>query len=142
MSEQQNIEFIKSGYAAFTQGDSQTLLDFFSEDLDLQHPMPRSIWPWAGKRNGRAGLAEFVAGLYETVEYEQFEPREFIAQGDQVAVLCFERTRVKATGVVFEIFEVHVFKFKGSKVVQFLIFEDTAPIIAALQGYRKERASG
>jgi hypothetical protein len=37
---------------------------------------------------------------------------------------------------------VHVFTFKSSKVVQFLIFEDTAPIIAALQGYRKERANG
>jgi hypothetical protein len=63
MSEQKNIELIKSGCAAFTQGDLQTLLDFFSEDLDLQHPMPRSIWPWAGKRNGRARLAEIRRGI-------------------------------------------------------------------------------
>jgi uncharacterized protein len=137
MSEQQNIELIKSGYAAFTRGDLQTILDLGSEDLDFQHPMPQTIWPWAGKRKGRAGYAEFLAGINETLEYEQFETREFIAQGDHVAVLCFERTRVRATGVVFEIFEVHVFKFKGSKVAQFLVFEDTAPIIAALQGYRK-----
>jgi len=137
MSDQQNVELIKNGYAAFTRGDRQTFLDFFSEDVDFQHPMSQAIWPWAGKRNSRAGLAEFLVGINETLEYEQFEPREFIAQGDQVAVLFFERTRVKATGVVFEIFEVHVFKIKGNKVVQLLIFEDTAPIIAALQGYRK-----
>jgi ketosteroid isomerase-like protein len=137
MSDQQNVELIKSGYAAFTRGDRQTFLDFFSEDVDFQHPMSQAIWPWAGRRNSRAGFAEFPVGINETLEYEQFEPREFIAQGDQVAVLFFERTRVKATGVVFEIFEVHVFKIKGNKVVQLLIFEDTAPIIAALQGYRK-----
>jgi|SRR5690348_9835829 len=137
MSEQQNIELIKSGYAAFTRGDRPALLDLFSEDLDFQHPMPQSIWPWAGKRNGRAGFAEFLAGLDETVEYEQFEAREFIAQGDLVAVLVFERSRFKATGVVLDNFFVHVFKFKNMKVVQFLIFEDTAPIIAALQGYRR-----
>jgi ketosteroid isomerase-like protein len=112
MSEQQNVELIKSAYAAFTRGDRQTLLDLFSEGLDFQHPMPQSIWPWAGKRSGRAGFAEFLAGLDETVEYEQFEPREFIAQGDLVAVLVFERSRVKATGVVFDNFYVHVFKFK------------------------------
>jgi uncharacterized protein len=137
MSELQNVELIKSGYAAFTRGDIQPLIELFSEDLDFQHPMPQSIWPWAGKRNGRAGFAEFIAGINDTVEYEQFEAREFIAQGDRVAVLVFERTRVKATSVVFEIFEMHVFKFKGNAVVQFLIVEDTAPILAALQGYRK-----
>jgi ketosteroid isomerase-like protein len=137
MSEQQNVELIKSGYAAFTRGDRQALLDLFSDDLDFQHPMPQSIWPWAGKRNGQAGFAEFLAGLDETVEYEQFEPREFIAQGDRVAVLVFERSRVKATGIVFDNPYIHVFKLKGVKVVQFLVFEDTAPIIAALQGYRR-----
>jgi uncharacterized protein len=137
MSELQNVELIKSGYAAFTRGDIQALIELFSEDLDFQHPMPQSIWPWAGKRNGRAGFAEFIAGLNDTVEYEQFEAREFIGQGDYVAVLVFERTRVKATSVVFEIFEMHVFKFKDNAVVQLLIFEDTAPILAALQGYRK-----
>ena len=109
----------------------------FSEDLDFQHPIPQSIWSWAGKRQGRAGFAEWLSGIYQTLEYEQFEPREFIAQGDRVAVLCFERTRVRATGVVFEISEVHVFELKGGKVVKLLIFEDTAPIIAALQGYRR-----
>ncbi len=137
MSEQQNVELIKSGYAAFTRGDRQALLDLFSEDLDFQHPMPRSIWPWAGKRNGRAGFAEFLAGLEEIIELEQFEPREFIAQGDYVAVLVFKHGRVKATGVTFDNSYVHVFKFKGDKAVQFLIFEDTALIIAASQGYRR-----
>jgi uncharacterized protein len=99
--------------------------------------MPQSIWPWAGRRSGRQGFAEFVAGINETLENEQLEPREFIAQNDWVVVLLFERTRVNATGVVFEISEVHVVNLKDGKGVQFMIFEDTAPIITALQGYRR-----
>lgn len=75
--------------------------------------------------------------LGETIEYSQFEPCEFIASGDRVVVLLFERGRVKASGVEFDNFYVHVLKFKGGKVSQFVIFEDTAPVIAALQGYRK-----
>ncbi len=78
-----NVELIKSAYAAFTRGDLQTILDLCSEDLDFQHPMPQTIWPWAGKRKGRTGLAEFIVGLGDTIEYPQFEPREFIASGDQ-----------------------------------------------------------
>jgi uncharacterized protein len=108
MSERDNIELVKSGYAAFARRDIQALLGLFANDLDFQHPMPQSIWPWAGRRSGRQGLAEFVAGINETLEYERLEPREFIVQNDWVVVLVFERTRVKATGVVFEITEVHV----------------------------------
>ena len=138
MSEQQNIDLIKRAYAAFKRGDLQTLSGFVSEDLDFQHPMPQSIWPWAGKRNGRAGFAEFLQGLGEVIEYDELEPREFIASDDHVAVIVFEHGIVKATGIPFDNLYVHVFKFTGSKVVQLLIFEDTAPIIAAMQCYRRQ----
>jgi uncharacterized protein len=137
VSERDNIELVKSAYSAFAQADIQTLLGLFADDLDFQHPMPQSIWPWAGRRNGRQGAAEFFTGISETLEYERLEPREFIAQNDWVAVLLLERTRVKATGVVYEISEVHIFKLKNGKVVQLMVFEDTAPIIAALQGYQR-----
>jgi uncharacterized protein len=131
-----NIESVKRIYAAFAQGQIPEMLKMFSDDLDFRHPMPQSIWPWAGSRSGRQGLAEFFAGLSETVEYERLEPHQFIAQDDSVAVVLSERTRIKASGIFFEISEVHLFKLKNSKVVQLTIFEDTAPIIAALQGYR------
>lgn len=52
-------------------------------------------------------------------------------------MLIAERMRAKATGVVFENPHVHVFKIVENAIVEFQIFEDTAPIIAALQGYRK-----
>jgi uncharacterized protein len=132
-----NIELVKRIYLAFAQGQIQEMLQMFPDDLDFQHPMPQSIWPWAGSRSGRQGLAEFFAGLNEILEHERLEPRQFIAQDDSVAVVLSERTRVKATGIFFEISEVHLFKLKNGKVMQLTIFEDTAPIIAALQGYRK-----
>ena len=137
MRERDNVELVQSIYSAFARGDLNSVLAPFAEGLEFQHPMPQSIWPWAGSRSGRQGLAEFFAGLSETLEYERLEPHEFIAQHDSVAVVLSERTRVRATGMFFEISEVHLFKLKNGKVVQLTIFEDTAPIIAALQGYRE-----
>jgi ketosteroid isomerase-like protein len=66
-------------------------------------------------------------------EFEQFEPREFIAQGNKVVVLVFERFRIKATGRSVDNEYVHVVTLRGGKVVQFCIYEDTAPIIAAIR---------
>jgi ketosteroid isomerase-like protein len=137
MSELDNIELVKRCYKEFVQGHIERVLELFGDDLDFQHPMPQSIWPWAGRRRGRQGLAEYLAGLGQTIEYERFEPHEFIAQGQYVVVILFERGRVKSTGVAFDNVYCMVWKFAESKVSQIKIFEDTAPIIAALQGYRK-----
>ena len=52
------------------------------------------------------------------LEYDQFEPREFIVQDDFVAVVVFEQGRVKATGVTFDNLYIHVFKFAQGKVTQ------------------------
>lgn len=132
MSEQENVQAIQSALAAFRRGDSQTFLSLLSEDVDFQHPMPNEIWPWAGKRRGKAEVAQAFAGLAATTEFELFEPREFIAQGDKVAVLVFERFRIKATNVSVDNSYVHVYTIKDGRIVQMLIFEDTAPIIRAL----------
>jgi hypothetical protein len=64
----------------------------FADGLEFQNPMPQSIWPWAGQR-GRQRLAEFFAGVSETLEYERLEPHQFIPQDDFVAVVLSERAR-------------------------------------------------
>ena len=134
MNELENVELVKQGFAAFQRGDIATVLNFFSDDIDFRDSMPAEIWPWAGKRRGRAQVAEFYAGLAEVAEFEQFEPQEFIAQGNTVVVLAFERFRIKATGRTVENEVVTVFTFSEGKVVQLRTYEDTAPIIAAIRG--------
>jgi uncharacterized protein len=133
MGERDNVDLVRGIYAAFARGDMQSVMAPFADSLEFQHPMPQSIWPWAGSRRGRQGLAEFFAGISETLEYERLEPHQFIAQENFVAVVLSERTRVRANGFFFEIGEVHLFKVENGKIVQLTIFEDTAPIIAALQ---------
>ena len=137
MGERDNIELVQGIYSAFARGDMNSVFAPFADGFEFYHPMPQSIWPWAGSRRGRQGLAEFFAGLSETLEYERLEPQQFIAQDNSVAVVVSERTRIRATGVFFEISEVHLYKLENGKVIQLTIFEDTAPIIAALQGYRR-----
>lgn len=137
MSERDNVELIKRAYATFKSGDVQAFLELFADDFDFQHPMPQATWPWAGRRKGRREFVQFIEGSSQVIEREHFEVGEFIAQGDYVAVLLSERMRVKATGISFDNQHVHVFKILGGKIEQFMIFEATAPIIAALQGYHK-----
>lgn len=45
MSEQENVEIVKRGFAAFQRGDIQAVLNLFSDDVDFRHPMSTAIWP-------------------------------------------------------------------------------------------------
>jgi uncharacterized protein len=130
MSEKMNADVVQQGYAAFGSGDIPGLLDLLTDDVEwsLQGP---SVIPWAGTRHGREGVAEFFSLLGETLEFEQFEPREFVAQGDTVVVLGYERSVVKPTGRAFEQEWAHVYTLRDGKIAKGRFIEDTAAQVVA-----------
>ncbi len=131
MSDQTNLGVVQQTYAAVGSGDIPAVLDLLTDDVEwtLQGP---SVIPWAGTRRGREGVAEFFSLLGETLEFEQFEPREFVAQGDTVVVLGYERSPVKATGCTFETEWAHVYTLRDGRIAKGRFFEDTAALVVAL----------
>ena len=130
MSEHTNAEVIRQAYKAFGRGDIPTVLDLMADDVDwaLQGP---SVIPWAGTRRGREAVAEFFSLLGETLEFERFEPREFVAQGDTVVVVGYERSLVKPTGRTFENEWAHVYTLRDGKIAKGRFIEDTAAQVVA-----------
>ena len=100
------------------------------EDVEwtLQGP---SVIPFAGTFRGREGIVEFYSLVGETLEFEQFEPREFVAQGDMVVVVGYERSVVKQTGRRFEQEWAHVYTFRDDKIATGRFFENTAAEVEA-----------
>ncbi len=85
----------------------------------------------AGEREGKAKVAEFFELVAEFERFEQFEPREFVAQGDKVVAIGHYRAVTKPTGRRFESDFVMVFTLRGGKVARFQEFTDSAGINAA-----------
>jgi ketosteroid isomerase-like protein len=125
MSEQKNVETVQQNYAAVGRGDIPTLLSLLSDEVEWSMPGP-SVIPWTGTRRGRQQVGEFFALLRKTLKSQRFEPREFIAQGDTVVVLGYERSLVKPTDRTFEQEWVHVYTLRDGKITKCRIFEDTA----------------
>ena len=130
MSERTNADVVQQGYEAFGRGDIPALLDLLTDDVEwtLQGP---SVIPFAGTRHGHEGVAEFFSVLDETLEFEQFEPRDFVAQGDTVVVVGIERSLSKATGRTIEQEWAHVNTLRDGKIAKFRAFEDTAAYVEA-----------
>jgi hypothetical protein len=119
-----NVEVVQETYEAVGRDDISALLDLLTDDVEWTFQGP-SVIPFAGTRRGREGVAEFFSLVGGNLEFERFEPREFVAQGDTVVVLGFERSLVKPTGRTFEQEWAHVYKLRDGKVAKFLALEDT-----------------
>jgi uncharacterized protein len=122
---------VQQGYEAFGRGDIPAVLELLTDDVVWTEQGP-SVIPFAGTFRGREGIAEFFSVLDETIEFEQFEPRKFVGQGDTVVVVGYERSLAKQTGRKFEQEWAHVYTLRDGKIATGLFIEDTATMVDAL----------
>ena len=131
MSDPTNVDVVKRFYGAFGRGDIPTALGLLADDVEWTFQAP-SVIPFAGTRRGREGVAQFFSLVGETLEFQQFESREFVGQGDTVVVLGYERNLIKPTGRTFEQEWAHVYTLRDGKIAKHQGFEDTAAYVVAL----------
>jgi uncharacterized protein len=133
MSAEANTRRAQDGYAAFGRGDLPAVLAMLADDIEWVTPGPPDILPNAGTSRGKDAVAAWFGTLAENVEFQTFEPREFIAQGDRVVSLVYVELTVRSTGRQVKQHEVHVWRFAADKLAHFEAFEDTAAMVAAYQ---------
>jgi len=132
MSETQNTTVVRDAYAAFGRGDIPALLACMTDDVQWRPVIGTAKHvPFSGERTGKAGVAEFFRIVGETEDFQQFEPREFVAEGDTVVAVGHYRATTKKTGKAFESDFVMVFTFRDGKVATFREFTDSAAVNAA-----------
>jgi ketosteroid isomerase-like protein len=124
------------GRAAAKRPDLQPLLSLYADDVEWHVPEMEDV-PFAGPRKGIAGVRDFLTAVTEDLEVLQFEPREYIAQGDKVVALGRYSWRVKATGREFSSDFAHVCTVRDGKIVRFHEYMDTA---AEIRAHKKRQA--
>jgi hypothetical protein len=126
----QPLEVVKAAYAAFGRGDIPAVLEFVSDDIDWTFRGAKGM-PYTGNYRTKRDVAKWFASIPEADDIQAFEPREFLAGGDSVTVLGWEKTRAVPSGRVFEAEWVHVFTVRDGLVVRFWGMYDTEASAAA-----------
>jgi ketosteroid isomerase-like protein len=132
MSQNENIAVVQQAYAAFQRADIAGVLELLASDVewDAVRGVPANV-PIGGRRRGREQVAEFFATLGREQEFQRFEPREFLAQGERVVALGSYEARVNRTGRSFSGDWAMAFKVRNGKIVEFTEFADSYGIAAA-----------
>jgi ketosteroid isomerase-like protein len=134
MSEQENTTIVRQAYENFKNGDVAALLDLYSDDIEWRLPKVENL-PWFGSRNGREETAEFFQRLAEAQDSVTFNPRTFVAQGNNVVVMGDYTWRSTATGKEFGGEWAHAWTVRDGKLASFREYADTA---AASNAHRKD----
>lgn len=134
MRDSANTTLVQQAYAAFGRGDIPAVLDTLHPDVIWSAVVGASpAVPMEGERRGRAAVGEFFDILARSLTFEQFEPREFVAQGDKVVALGYYRART-AAGRPFASEWVMIFTVVDGRIARFQEFTDVAALNAAFEG--------
>jgi uncharacterized protein len=129
MSDQDNKDIIQRGYAAFSAGDMETVMNLFDDDIEWVQPGESAV---SGTFHGKAEVMEHLGRLAEkslTVKLNRL-----VAEGDMVVAI----TDVTVGGETGE--DADVFILRDGKTVRVVAHGDTA-LIERVYG-KKQLAAG
>jgi ketosteroid isomerase-like protein len=123
---------IRDAYAAFAEGDIESLRDFFHEDVIYVNP-PYAME--AGTREGRDAVEEIWNGIYSLFEFETVEVLEIAEAPRGVLVVLRYRGRGKASGAPVDVPMAHVLEHRDGRVARLAWYgtRDEAAEAAGLQ---------
>jgi ketosteroid isomerase-like protein len=134
MSEGQNTQLTKDAYAAFGRGDISAVLGVMTDDIEWVFPGPAGVLPLAGMFTGKEAVGAWFGTLDANLEFQVFDPREFIAQGDHLVSLVHIENTVRSNGAKVVLDEAHLWTFRYGKVARFQVYTDTEAAAAAFRG--------
>ncbi len=123
-----NVEVVRRMYDAFAATDLETILAVTDPDIEI---VQTPLLPWGGEFHGQEGLGEFFGKLTGAIS-SRVTIHSVFAAGDQVVQVGRTAGTVNATGVEFDVDEVHVLTLRKSRVVRFAATIDTPAMLAAL----------
>lgn len=128
----ENAKVIQDAYAAFGRGDIEAVLKLVADDCDWRGPQTKDI-PYSGVYRGNKGAAKFFDGIMSNVKVTAFEPKTFVAQGDDVMTTGSWSGVALPTGKPFNSIWAMHFKVVRGKIAYAQTYEETALTAAAFR---------
>jgi uncharacterized protein len=137
MSEQENVEILRRGYALWNDTKANSVahwLDLIADDVQWRSLADGATgMAFTRACNSKSDVQRYFAALAEEWAMDYYTVDEFIAQGDRVVMLGSCGWRNKKTGAKLDTPKVDVIRMRDSRIVEFFELYDTAKALAAAQ---------
>lgn len=123
-------EVTEEVFTAFGEGDVDRIMRSLHDRVRIEFYGPETI-PYAGYYNGLIECRSFFETVLASVDIHQFDPEEFICEGDKVVVTGHLNLTARSTGRTIDSDFVHVITVADEKWLLFRDFMNTAIAEAA-----------
>lgn len=120
-----NVARVRDIYGRYAQGDREALFSALAPQVTWTS-IGDGLLPWAGTRQGRAGVEGYFADLDAEAELAGYEVEQIIAQGEWIAILAAVTVRYRRNGQEHRYAKADFIRVVGGQVVDFREFYDTA----------------
>jgi ketosteroid isomerase-like protein len=116
---------------AWGKGDMDFMLNSLSDDMVLTEYQAPGV-AMGGIWKGKDGFLGFLQALNQTLEFREFVPQQFIAQGSKVVIVGYEVMVARSTGTEYRNEWIHVWEYEGDKLARIYAYNDTAAVATAI----------
>jgi ketosteroid isomerase-like protein len=138
MTDQNTREVAESWFRALAAGDLSTITDLLAEDVEFINntPVPgyNDDMPWIGTYRGRKAALDSLGVFVDTCEVLSEEVVRLLADGDMAMGVIHEVSRVRSTGLEFEIEFIQSLTIRNGRISRWQSFTDPSTIIRAIRG--------
>jgi len=127
---QENVELVKSLYAAFARRNFDFILKNVSPEIEI---VQSSEVPWGGSYRGPAEMQDFYGKLGAHLQASGLPIERALDAGDCVVIIGRTQGTVRATGKHFDVPLAHVWQIRDGKVTRFMPFIDHPTMFASLR---------
>ena len=128
----ENSKLIADLYAAFARGDIPYILERITDDVQFEHSDSPEI-PYGGAYRGKDEVQRFFERIDGAVEMKSFEPKSYLASGDEAMTTGVWSAVARNTGKPFTTQWAMRLQVKAGKVSYCRVYEDSAVTAAALR---------
>jgi uncharacterized protein len=129
MADPEVVKLLRDGYAAYSRGDLDTVLNLLADDVELVPP-PSS--PEPQPLRGREAVRRYL--LPDLFDDQRAEPEEFVERGDRIMVVARVLARGSGSGVELDQTVFHVWTLERGRAVRLEVHVDRDEALAALEG--------
>lgn len=123
---EQYFEGLESG------AEPESIASLFNENVDFYIPGHTALFPWTGRRKGRAGVVDFINKLRENLESINFKDRSILVDGAEAVALGELEAREKHTGKTTTSEFAFAFTVHSALITRFRFFEDCSTASSAV----------
>jgi ketosteroid isomerase-like protein len=116
---------IRNIHDAFTQGDHELFASFYDDNVDWTFHAPVSVFPFLGRRVGKAAVFLSLNQLYAGYKIEALAAQLVLADGDRAAVISEIAMVQRASGRTIRCRVASFYRLRDGRVVEYEGFLDS-----------------